>query len=51
MSRYLAIGDIHGCLTAFNTLLDFVQVQPEDTMITLGDYVEFLTLPAYEQIQ
>lgn len=40
MSRYLAIGDIHGCLTAFNTLLDFVQVQPEDTMITLGDYVD-----------
>ena len=40
MSRYLAIGDIHGCLTAFNTLLDFVDVQPDDTMIALGDYVD-----------
>lgn len=40
MSRYLAIGDIHGCLPAFNTLLDFVQVKPEDTLIALGDYVD-----------
>jgi serine/threonine protein phosphatase 1 len=38
--RILVIGDIHGCLTAFNTLLDAVEVQPEDLLITLGDYVD-----------
>jgi serine/threonine protein phosphatase 1 len=38
--RLLAIGDIHGCLTAFNTLLDAVASQPDDQIITLGDYVD-----------
>lgn len=38
--RLLAIGDIHGCLTAFDTLLDAVQPTPEDYLITLGDYVD-----------
>jgi serine/threonine protein phosphatase 1 len=38
--RILAIGDIHGCLTAFETLLSAVQPQPEDTFVTLGDYVD-----------
>lgn len=38
--RRLAIGDIHGGLTAFNTLLDFVSPKLDDQIITLGDYVD-----------
>lgn len=37
--RYLAIGDIHGCYRAFDRLLGVVQPQPEDIIITLGDYL------------
>ena len=38
--RILAIGDIHGCSTAFDTLLCAVKPQPSDQIITLGDYVD-----------
>jgi serine/threonine protein phosphatase 1 len=38
--RLLAIGDIHGCLRAFTTLLDLVVPQPGDRIIALGDYVD-----------
>jgi serine/threonine protein phosphatase 1 len=38
--RLLAIGDIHGCLRAFTTLLDTVALQPDDRLIALGDYVD-----------
>jgi serine/threonine protein phosphatase 1 len=38
--RLLAIGDIHGCLTAFTSLLDAVAPRPEDQIIALGDYVD-----------
>ena len=38
--RNIAIGDVHGCLTALDTLLDFVELQPDDTLIFLGDYVD-----------
>ena len=38
--RLLAIGDIHGCLRAFNTLLDAVEPQSDDRIVTLGDYVD-----------
>ncbi len=38
--RILAIGDIHGCSRALDTLLAEVQPQPEDLLITLGDYVD-----------
>jgi serine/threonine protein phosphatase 1 len=38
--RLLAIGDIHGCLTALDTLLDFVAPQPDDRIVALGDYVD-----------
>ena len=38
--RHLAIGDIHGCLTALTTLANAVPFQPDDIIITLGDYVD-----------
>ena len=38
--RLLAIGDIHGCLRAFNALLAAVAPTPDDQIIALGDYVD-----------
>jgi serine/threonine protein phosphatase 1 len=38
--RLLAIGDIHGCLPALETLLAAVRLQPDDTLVALGDYVD-----------
>ena len=38
--RILAIGDIHGHLQALDALLDMVQPQPDDLLVTLGDYVD-----------
>jgi serine/threonine protein phosphatase 1 len=38
--RTLAIGDIHGCYDALLRLADAVDLQPEDRLITLGDYVD-----------
>jgi serine/threonine protein phosphatase 1 len=38
--RLLAIGDIHGCLTAFDVLLEAVRPTADDCLITLGDYVD-----------
>jgi serine/threonine protein phosphatase 1 len=38
--RTLAIGDIHGYLNALETLADFVSLKSDDTLITVGDYVD-----------
>lgn len=38
--RTLAIGDIHGCLTALDALLAMVEPKPDDVIVTLGDYVD-----------
>ncbi|GAA5506235.1 metallophosphoesterase family protein [Novipirellula caenicola] len=40
MPRLLAIGDIHGCYKALVTLETFVEITPDDTLVTLGDYVD-----------
>ena len=40
MARHLAIGDIHGCINALTSLVDFVEFRRDDTVITLGDYVD-----------
>ncbi len=40
MGRILAVGDIHGCITALSTLVEFVAPRPDDTIVTLGDYVD-----------
>ncbi|HEY0981790.1 MULTISPECIES: metallophosphoesterase family protein [unclassified Schlesneria] len=37
--RTIAIGDIHGCARALQRLLEQIDLQPDDTLITLGDYV------------
>lgn len=36
----LAIGDIHGCRVALETMIKVVQPTAQDTVITLGDYVD-----------
>lgn len=39
-SRILAIGDIHGCSRALDTLLAEVNFGRDDLLVTLGDYVD-----------
>lgn len=36
----LAIGDIHGCLTSLETMMEVVQPKTSDLLVTLGDYVD-----------
>lgn len=38
--RTLAIGDVHGCLTALDTLLGFIALKSDDHLIFLGDYID-----------
>jgi serine/threonine protein phosphatase 1 len=38
--RTLAIGDIHGCDVALNTLLAKLLIVPDDTVVVLGDAVD-----------
>lgn len=38
--RTLAIGDIHGCLRALDAILEQINLQPDDVLVTLGDYVD-----------
>ena len=37
--RYLTISDIHGCSQALDSLLSAVNLQTNDLLITLGDYI------------
>ena len=39
IARTIAIGDIHGCSAALHAFLDSLRPRPEDTIITLGDYI------------
>jgi len=38
--RTLAVGDIHGCLTALETVLAAASLADDDRLVTLGDYVD-----------
>lgn len=38
--RLIAIGDIHGFSAALEAVLTAAEPQPEDTVVTLGDYVD-----------
>ncbi len=40
MPRTLAIGDIHGCRTALDALLQSLNLQLDDALVFLGDYVD-----------
>lgn len=40
MNRVIAIGDIHGCLPALETILEEVRPDPGDLVITLGDVID-----------
>ncbi|MEZ6080055.1 MAG: metallophosphoesterase family protein [Pirellulaceae bacterium] len=38
--RLIAIGDIHGCTQALDTILATIGLESDDTFVTLGDYVD-----------
>src|SRR5947209_2745279 len=38
--RTIAIGDIHGCSVALRALLDAIDLGVDDTLVTLGDYID-----------
>ena len=41
LGRLFAVGDIHGCSTALNALINAIDPRPDDTIVTLGDYVDW----------
>jgi len=40
-NRLFALGDIHGCSKALSTLIGAIDPQPEDTIVVLGDVIDF----------
>ncbi len=38
--RLIAIGDIHGCLASLDAILNAIAPTQQDTIVTLGDYVD-----------
>jgi serine/threonine protein phosphatase 1 len=38
--RTIAIGDIHGCSSALDAVLDVIEPRPDDFIVTLGDYID-----------
>jgi serine/threonine protein phosphatase 1 len=40
MPRTIAIGDIHGCLAALEAILAAIRPRPDDTLVTMGDYID-----------
>lgn len=39
-NRVVAIGDIHGCVHALETILAAVDPRPDDTIVCLGDFID-----------
>lgn len=39
--RLFAIGDIHGCSTALRALIEAIDPQPDDTIISLGNIIDY----------
>jgi serine/threonine protein phosphatase 1 len=39
--RLIAIGDIHGCSTALKALIEAIAPQAEDTIVVLGDVIDW----------
>ncbi|SIO63209.1 serine/threonine protein phosphatase 1 [Singulisphaera sp. GP187] len=40
-NRLFAIGDIHGCSTALSTLIGTINPQSDDTIVVLGDVIDY----------
>jgi serine/threonine protein phosphatase 1 len=40
MPRTFAFGDIHGCDLALRTLLERIELRPDDTLVVLGDVID-----------
>jgi serine/threonine protein phosphatase 1 len=40
MPGTIAIADIYGCSDALASVLAAIDLQPDDTIITLGDFVD-----------
>ncbi len=40
MGRLIAIGDIHGCSQAIETLIEAIAPTEQDTIVTLGDLID-----------
>lgn len=40
MNRLIAIGDIHGCADALQSLLKLIKPTPNDTLVILGDFID-----------
>jgi len=38
--RTIAVGDIHGCLVAFDALINAAKIQASDTLVILGDFID-----------
>jgi serine/threonine protein phosphatase 1 len=41
VARLLALGDIHGCVHALDAVLTAAEVGPDDTLIVLGDVIDY----------
>lgn len=39
MNRIFAIGDVHGCSAALAAVIAAIEIERDDTVVTLGDYV------------
>ena len=40
VGRILAIGDVHGCASSLQQLVDWVKPKKGDIVVMLGDYVD-----------
>lgn len=40
MKRVIAIGDVHGCAAALESLLAAIKPQRDDTLVVLGDWID-----------
>jgi serine/threonine protein phosphatase 1 len=38
--RTIAVGDVHGCSRALAVLIDAIEPEPDDLIVTLGDYID-----------
>ena len=39
--RLFAVGDVHGCSTALKTLIEAIAPKPDDTLVFLGDVIDY----------